>query len=89
MPTGLGDLSPDGAPETRNWRDHVVELRRDDPELVAFLERVAPPTPRGQSWTREPFRRWALEVSRYSFETGQEVLTRRHNSARAATPDPP
>ncbi len=42
-------------------------------ELRGFLEKVLPAVP-GQAVTREPFRRWALELSRYSVETGQKVF---------------
>jgi hypothetical protein len=74
----LGDLSPGANSETGAWMQHI---RRDTPtpwtpELRQFLESVTHASDDGSSWTREPFRRWALEVSRYSFATGQEIFAR-------------
>ena len=65
--TGLGDLDPDGARVDGAASAYFETFEGD---LGACLQRVEPPDPA----TREPFRRWALEVSRYSFATGQEVF---------------
>lgn len=84
----LGDLRPDAAPDRRPWSGYVEELRargeRFD-EVAAFFDAIAPTSANGEppSWTREPFRRWALEVSRYSFATGQEVFARTVGGAPA------
>jgi hypothetical protein len=64
----LGDLEPSAPPSELNWLDHV---NAQPPELAAFLSAGAMFE---STSTCEPFRRWALEVSRYSFETGQEVF---------------
>ena len=72
----LGDLMPGSPPEDRSWMQHV---QRDSPrpwsqQLRYFLDAVSPTANDASCWTCEPFRRWALEVSRYSFATGQQVF---------------
>jgi WD40 repeat protein len=88
----FGDLTPGAAPDAHPWTEHVDALMsrrsrqlRDLCGLVSKVELTNAATS-----TREPFRRWALEVSRYSFTTGQEVFARfgagatdRHGSSRA------
>jgi hypothetical protein len=77
----IGDLSPDAPPDHRAWPDYVEEAGhpRGLREFVAAATDLAA---NGASSSREPFRRWALEISRYSFATGQEVFASYH--ARAA-----
>ncbi len=70
----FGDLDPAGPPSQLNWLDHV---NTREPELAAFLGAMTEHAAFGGTSTCEPFRRWALEVSRYSFETGQEVFAAR------------
>jgi hypothetical protein len=75
----LGDLGADVPTDTRPWRAYVGDLRARDSrfeELTAFLESMTPGMDSRAAWTVEPFRRWALDVSRYSFATGQEVFAR-------------
>lgn len=63
------------APEQEGW---VSFMREASPAqaggLRALLESITPPV--AESWTCAPFQRWALEVSRYSFTTGQEIFAR-------------
>jgi|1185.fasta_scaffold1289705_1 hypothetical protein len=40
-------------------------------DLARFLEWGTARAPNGPTSRGEPFKRWALEVSRYSFETGR------------------
>ena len=47
-----------------------------DGELAAFLAQATEATAKGATTSTEPFRRWARELSRYSFETGQEVFSK-------------
>ncbi len=69
----LGDLAP-GAPATsRAFSACMQETGAYCDELAEFLRRISAA---GSGWTCEPFRRWALEVSRYSFQTGQQVFAR-------------
>ena len=75
---GLGDLDPQAQGNRRSWADYVDE--QEDDELKEFLEQALAQESTGA--TCEPFRRWALELSRYSFETGQEVFAR-HGSTSA------
>jgi hypothetical protein len=72
---GLGPLGPGAPPQTVSWIEYVRDPAQCSAELRGFLEALTP-TASAQRWTREPFRRWALEVSRYSFATGQEVFAR-------------
>ena len=76
---GIGDLDHAAEPDQRPWRGYLEEmLRRTDgrwPELVSFLADATAKAAAGHKATREPFRRWALEISRYSFATGQEVFS--------------
>jgi WD40 repeat protein len=77
----IGDLAPDGQPDRRSWAEYI----REPGQLEALRDFVTAATilaPNGATSTREPFRRWALEISRYSFATGQEVFASYH--ARAA-----
>jgi WD40 repeat protein len=74
---GFGDIA--GHRMSRlSWESYVIrsEPQSWSPRLATFLIDLPPSTIR---WTCEPFRRWALEVSRYSFATGQEVFARRFN----------
>jgi tetratricopeptide (TPR) repeat protein len=63
----------DGGRQT--WIEYLRGL--EDPvatsDLRGFLE-AASKSQKSSHWTCEPFQRWALEVSRYSFITGQEVF---------------
>ena len=59
----------------RSWDEFVKSLedRGELEDVAKFFTKV---TAKGATgWTTEPFGRWALEVSRYSFETGQEVFS--------------
>ena len=81
---GLGDLTPAAAPDRRPWLGYLTTLRGEatagrQAALLRYLGSVGL-TNAGTS-TREPFRRWALELSRYSFETGQEVFARFSSAA--------
>jgi hypothetical protein len=81
---GLGTLGDGAPPQTARWIDYVHEPERWSVELRGFLETLTPES--GVAlWTCEPFRRWALEVSRYSFATGQEVFARLGSPTRNAT----
>ena len=84
----LGDLAADAPPDPRTFTEYVGEPRARGgrlADLAVALEAVAAAARRPaagdggepqRDWTCEPFRRWALEVSRYSFATGQEVFAR-------------
>lgn len=52
-------------------------LRQIGGELGAFLNRATGHAPNGATTSTEPFRRWARELARYSFEAGQEVYAKR------------
>jgi WD domain, G-beta repeat/KAP family P-loop domain len=78
----LGNLDPEAEPDERSWHDHLESLRVADDQLIAFVEELTAQATHGETSTREPFRRRALEVSRYSFTTGQQVFARQHNGAR-------
>ncbi|MET0730956.1 MAG: P-loop NTPase fold protein, partial [Solirubrobacterales bacterium] len=69
----FGDLDPDHRPDPVSWTTHQEQLRG---ELAAFLKRATAATAKGEETSTEPFRRWARELSRYSFETGQEVFSK-------------
>jgi hypothetical protein len=58
------------------WADYLreVEPPKRGGDLLDALKAIAAEDGRERQWTCEPFRRWALEVSRYSFATGQEVF---------------
>jgi KAP-like P-loop domain-containing protein len=76
----LGLLEPQTSED--GWAGYV---RRSEPkewsaDLTRFLETVTPTQEHERQWTCEPFRSWALEVSRYSFATGQEVFARFNNA---------
>ncbi len=73
----LGNLDRGAPPDAITWQAQRDALRRREPQLAAFLDQATERAAHGASSTREPFRRWALEVSRYSFETGQEVFAGR------------
>jgi hypothetical protein len=85
----LGDLSPEAEADNQPWRAFVEALRRHRsdpwPALARFVAKVE--LTNANSSTREPFRRWALEVSRYSFTTGQEVFAK-FGAAKAPRPMP-
>ncbi len=72
---GLGPLGSAAPPERGSWTEYVQDADRWSPALRGFLGTVTRTSSMGP-WTREPFRSWALEVSRYSFATGQEVFAR-------------
>jgi hypothetical protein len=79
---GIGELAPDADPDPRNWLEYVDEVAdwqggRFD-QVGNFLRAATAAATHGAGSTREPFRRWALEVSRYSFAGGQEVFARYH-----------
>ena len=74
---GIGDLSQTAPRDARPWQQYVASLGNS--ELRSYLEETTAATNRATT-SREPFRRWALEVSRYSFAAGQEVFAR-HASA--------
>jgi hypothetical protein len=88
---GLGSFAPGSSSKSRAWSEylhpgetrpwsrerlHHVAPKPWSPELRWFLDAVTPTHDKAALWTCEPFRRWALEVSRYSFATGQEVFAR-------------
>jgi WD40 repeat protein len=77
----IGDLSPDAPPDGRTWADYIEEPRHAE-ALQRFVVTATDLAANGATSTREPFRRWALEISRYSFATGQEIFASYH--ARAA-----
>ena len=67
-------LDPEGAD---SWPEHVRAARYGDGrELAEFLSWSTGLAAHGATSSRQPFRRWAHEVSRYSFETGQQVFAR-------------
>jgi len=70
----LGNLDRKAPPDGIAWSAQRDKLRQRKRELASFLDHVTEGATHGDTSTREPFRRWALEVSRYSFETGQEVF---------------
>jgi hypothetical protein len=75
----LARLDGGDEPDRRSWADFVDELGRCGPRLreaSRFLAETTAAIPGAERWTRDPFRRWAVEVSRYSFATGQEVFAR-------------
>lgn len=76
----LGDLRPGAPPDDRLWTAYVAETRQRSSELADLLARLSP-KPESATWTREPFRHWALEVSRYSFATGEQVFARSRDVA--------
>ena len=84
---GIGDLQAEAEEDRRPWRDYIEELRERRGgrwhELVAFVDDVTAEAIGDATATREPFRRWALEISRYSFATGQEVFSRAVNMSRS------
>ena len=60
-----------GAP----WHEFLDALPEDCAAARAFLVGYLPRMrDRWPAWTCRPFKAWALEVSRYSFATGQEVF---------------
>jgi hypothetical protein len=73
----LGDLDRNAPPDGIAWLDQRDALRRREPALAAFLDKATEHAAHGEASSRDPFRRWALEISRYSFETGQEVFAGR------------
>jgi WD40 repeat protein len=77
----IGDLSPDAPADRRKWAEYMSEPGHPK-ALREFVAAATDLAANGAMSSREPFRRWALEISRYSFATGQEVFTSYH--ARAA-----
>jgi hypothetical protein len=72
---GLGHLSGSDR-NTMPWRDYVHQSQQ--PHFSGGLRYLLTDLVVARDeWTCEPFRRWALEVSRYSFATGQEVFSQR------------
>ena len=67
----FGDLNPSAQTDRVEW-----SARHINGPLGAFLDRATAEASNGATTSTEPFRRWALELSRYSFETGQEVYSR-------------
>jgi hypothetical protein len=67
----FGDLDPAARPPRVDWSP-----RRIDGRIGDFLDRATAEATNGDISTTEPFRRWALELSRYSFETGQTVYSK-------------
>jgi Tol biopolymer transport system component len=76
----IGLLEPSMSED--GWMGYVwrAEPKEWPTNLSHFLETMTPAHEHERQWTCEPFRSWALEVSRYSFATGQEVFAR-FNSA--------
>jgi hypothetical protein len=70
------------------WLEFVraTKVPAIDGDLRAFLEGLATAPGSPSSGTCAPFQRWALEVSRYSFTTGQEVFARTSTLPAAASP---
>jgi hypothetical protein len=93
---GLGDLDTSSDADRRSswrelsWREHITTLKSRPGgrwgELARFLDEVTAEAKSGERSTREPFRRWALELSRYSFATGQEVFSRYHAGRHLQVP---
>ena len=81
----IGELGPSAKRDTSLWSEYMATL--DDADLRSMVERMSAATGRANS-TREPFRAWALEISRYSFATGQEVFARYHARQFAPTGPP-
>ena len=77
----IGDLAPDAQADRRRWAEYIREPGHPE-ALRDFVTAATKLAPNGATSTRESFRRWALEISRYSFATGQEVFASYH--ARAA-----
>jgi hypothetical protein len=78
----IGDLAPDAPSDRRRW----AEYARDDGHPKALREFAIAATDLAANTatsTREPCRRWALEISRYSFATGQEVFATYHRRCRS------
>jgi WD40 repeat protein len=75
-PTG-GDL----------WIDYLrdVKPKNQGGDLLNVLNTITTTHGSEPKWTCEPFRQWALQVSRYSFTTGQEVFAH----FKGAAPPPP
>ncbi len=67
----FGDLDPSARPQPIAWSSRDIDGR-----LGVFLDRATAATANGATTSTEPFRRWARELSRYSFETGQEVFSK-------------
>lgn len=74
--TLLASLLTD-ASEDRLWTDYLRSPYAGTwtEDLTQFLLKVTP-LDRHDHWTCQPFRRRALDVSRYSFTAGQEVFAR-------------
>jgi hypothetical protein len=70
----FGDLDPQRRPDPVSWATHREAAAKG--ELAAFLALATDAAAKGETTTTEPFRRWARELSRYSFETGQEVFSK-------------
>lgn len=66
-----------GTDSEGTWIEYLrgVQARGVNGGLRDFLEGTTR-AQRSEGWTCAPFQRWALEVSRYSFTTGQEVFAR-------------
>jgi hypothetical protein len=88
----FGDLDPDAAPNEASWEEHLGRLRRGAPadadpgrwrEMVGALDASTRELPNGRTSTVEPFRRWGLEVARYSFSTGLRVFAREGHPGRS------
>lgn len=75
----IGDLGPDAPMDERPWKDYVEAAQPQ--HLQAFVAAGTEHARNNETSTREPFRRLALGVSRYSFDTGQTVFARYYEKA--------
>ena len=69
----FGDLDPSARPTPTPWDLVLADF---EAVLRMFLDPATAAAANGATTSTEPFRRWALELSRYSFETGQEVFSK-------------
>src|SRR5689334_18268794 len=74
-----------GAGTTMRWSEFVDEHSENDQTVGDFLRSAVAGADDAAGWTCEPFRRWALEVSRYSFVTGQRVFATAGDAAQVAS----
>ncbi len=77
--------------DDRSWPELVQSLSAKGEgweRLAAYLTEMTGIARSGTASTREPFRRWAVEVSRYSFTTGQEIFAQFHAAASLTEAQP-